>query len=279
MGLWRLSERTRHGVRGRAHLRTTWPDSRRAACAIGVAVALLSVSLVILASVGRAAAADQAPTWSPASPADHPPPLLAPTMAFDTATDQLLLVGYAAGDTSVETWTWADGDWSRLSPASSPPATPGTAMAYDPAEQDLVLFDGEEIGPRRTWTWNGSNWTESQGSERWGDPLPRTGTSLAFDSETGQMILFGGELGHVLLDDTWLWTGTVWQPMLTLHDPPGRANPAMAYDPRGQRSPSFRRPSGVDLRLGRLGLVRTRLDQLLRGVREMQLHHPGSVVG
>jgi len=36
-------------------------------------------------------------------------------------------------------------------------------------------------------------------------PVGRYGGSMAYDAATGTVVLFGGQLGKSLLDDTWTW--------------------------------------------------------------------------
>ena len=65
---------------------------------------------------------------------------------------------------------------------------------------------------------------------------PVTGTwawpSLAFDPDSGQLILFGGETSPTTyLDGTWNWTGTTWTRLTPAHSPPARVGGQLAYDP------------------------------------------------
>jgi hypothetical protein len=55
-----------------------------------------------------------------------------------------------------DTWTWDGSTWTKQAPATSPPAREFASMAYDPATGNLVLFGGDNAGPRSfndTWTW------------------------------------------------------------------------------------------------------------------------------
>jgi hypothetical protein len=65
-------------------------------------------------------------------------------------------------------------------------------------------------------------------------PLPsaRSQSAMAFDSERGELVLFGGQDMSGPLGDTWTWDGTAW----TSHDvspsPPARFDHAFAFDPK-----------------------------------------------
>jgi len=58
---------------------------------------------------------------------------------------------------------------------------------------------------------------------------------MYFDGSKG--VLFGGRVGsnQDLSDDTWRWDGTAWSKFPATTRPPSRAEPSMAYDPRGGR--------------------------------------------
>ena len=112
----------------------------------GAGLTLLLTGLVASLAVGTtAASATTTPAWQQLTPATNPPALVAPSMAYDAATHQLVLTGEVASDTTNETWVWSGSNWNKLSPAASPPARSGAAMAYDPNTGQLVLFGGLEL--------------------------------------------------------------------------------------------------------------------------------------
>ena len=61
-------------------------------------------------------------------------------------------------------------------------------------------------------------------------PDARAGASMAFDQATGRMILFGGQGGAGLLNDTWSWDGTNWTLLTPATSPPTRTGATMAFD-------------------------------------------------
>lgn len=133
--------------------------------------------------------------------------------------------------------------WTQVSPSNAPPPRYGAAMAYDSIHHQVVLFGGEGpvtnvYGPvpnlNDTWTWDGTTWTQKFPQN---SPSPRSGHSMAFDSDLGVVVLFGGFTGGVqnggFLNDTWTWDGTNWtqqpqQPIFAA--PPARSGATMAYD-------------------------------------------------
>jgi hypothetical protein len=75
-------------------------------------------------------------------------------------------------------------------------------LAYDPEASKVVLFSG--VGaPADTWTWDGTNWTEQHPAQ---SPPARQGAALAYESDHGYTVLFGGFSSTATnLADTWLY--------------------------------------------------------------------------
>ena len=147
----------------------------------------------------------------------------------------ILITSSAVGQTA-DTWT-------QLSPSHAPPPRYGAAMAYDSTRHQVVLFGGEGpvtnvYGPvpnlNDTWTWDGTTWTQRLPQS---SPPARSGHSMAFDSDRGVVVLFGGFTAGVenggFLNDTWTWDGTNWaqQAQQAIYAaPPPRSGAQMAYD-------------------------------------------------
>jgi len=53
---------------------------------------------------------------------------------------------------------------------------------------------------------------------------------MAYDSQRGVTVLFGGDNGSRILADTWEWDGTTWERRDPPISPPARYHHAMAYD-------------------------------------------------
>jgi Galactose oxidase, central domain len=75
----------------------------------------------------------------------------------------------------------------------------------------------------------GFDWTQVEFAQR---NLPYlTGSSMAYNAATKQLLLFGGyngTLGDV--NGTWRWTGTKWQPLAPVHSPTARQGAVMVFD-------------------------------------------------
>jgi len=62
-------------------------------------------------------------------------------------------------------------------------------------------------------------------------PSARELASMANDAGTGQLVLFGGDVGGNPSDDTWTWNGTTWTQQSPATSPPVRWGASMAYNP------------------------------------------------
>lgn len=65
-----------------------------------------------------------------------------------------------------------------------------------------------------------------------GTPPERSDAAMAFDPETGQVVMFGGLGANGSLGDTWIWSGTVWTEVHPQSSPLTRFGASMVYDPR-----------------------------------------------
>src|SRR6202011_4713994 len=57
------------------------------------------------------------------------------------------------------------------------------------------------------------------------------GADMAFDANTGSIVLFGGMGASGPLRDTWTWDGSTWTQQHPAHDPPPTFLGPRAYDP------------------------------------------------
>ena len=120
------------------------------------------------------------------------------------------------------TWEWDGCTWTARSPANNPGARVAHRMAFDSTRKKTVLFGGWDTCVNHpventygdTWEYDGSNWTQVASGGA-GEPIPRIGHAMAYDTGRGVTVLFGG-LRNVgcdaqeLYDDTWEWSGTQW---------------------------------------------------------------------
>jgi hypothetical protein len=142
--------------------------------------------------------------------AGGPPPGEGALMAWDKATDTMVLVTptESTNATGGETWTWSGSRWVRV-PGGDLPAPLAGEMAFDPVSRTLLFVSpllppgGEGVA---TWQWMGSSWRELAATP----PLATTG--LALDPTSGHLLLCSDPTtaSQAML---WSWTGATWQPV------------------------------------------------------------------
>jgi hypothetical protein len=139
-----------------------------------------------------------------------------------------------------------DGSWQTITPSTTPPARIGASMAWDPALGEVVMFGGETAtGDYNTalndlWAFNGTNWAKL--TTTGGPPAVRSEAAMAYDTNTGQMVLYGGEspltaTANSMADpDTWTLTSSggtnTWTEVLPTNGTvPALYGASMATDP------------------------------------------------
>lgn len=132
----------------------------------------------------------------------------------------------------------AQAQWFVLPTPLQPDAVASPGLAFDAAHQATVLFGGDSNSGLhdRTWTWDGTAWTERFPAAH---PTVRTMVGMAYDAARQRVVLFGGfaQVGGVAIDsnETWEWDGSNWALRQPLHAPSPRGGAAMAYDSTRQR--------------------------------------------
>ena len=145
------------------------------------------------------------------------------SVAYDSESDRVIVFGGTngrdvyldptGGKYHGETWSYDynTNTWANITPSVSPVPKIGTNMAYD-AENDLIILFGgythlqtTEIDDE-TWAfdYNTLTWTELNPD---GD-LHRRIHSMAYDSESEKIVIFGGNIGDNptdFFDDTWVF--------------------------------------------------------------------------
>lgn len=173
--------------------------------------------------------------WAQLQPKASPQARQAASVTFFSPSNQLLLFGgnninQAFGDT----WTWNGSTWSLARTKTAPSPRFGAAMTTLPSNVAL-LFGGYDYGQEHndTWTWNGTSWALQCSSC---SPSKRDGAGLAYDTQLGEAILFGGSDETInpisAYNDTWAWNGPNWVPInpSSLPAPPARFYFPMIYD-------------------------------------------------
>jgi len=177
-------------------------------------------------------------TWTQQSPPVSPSPRAQMAMAYDPATDSVVLFGgcnVAPGTcTLADTWMWngVTKTWIQQNPTVSPSAR-RAPMAYDSANGTMLLFGGDNaVGVQYTdsWNWNGTNWIQIFPAST---PTSRSSANMTYDATLGAIVLFGGYAGdwENSLNDTWVWNGTTWRQIHSATVPHNRYDFGMAYNP------------------------------------------------
>src|SRR5215207_4576282 len=134
-------------------------------------------------------------------------------LAFDAARGRVMLFGGAvvSGNTN-DTWAWDGSEWTQVADMGP---LPSRAVGMTFAGAATLLFGGISSAPalaneelsRLSWECDGEHWTLRQDM----GPAPRWGHALAFDSQRGRPVLFGGvsvlpgdpNVASSVLGDTW----------------------------------------------------------------------------
>jgi hypothetical protein len=156
-------------------------------------------------------------------------------MAYDPATNEVVLFGGYSNGERGDTWTYNGATWTNRTAqlTTGPPARAAASMAYDQATGQLVLFGGSNANGvlSDTWSYDGAAWT-NRTAQLTASPPARNNATLAYDPATSQLVLFGGYDGTSYLADTWTYDGAIWTnrtAQLTA-SPPARGLAPMAYD-------------------------------------------------
>jgi RHS repeat-associated protein/uncharacterized repeat protein (TIGR01451 family) len=151
------------------------------------------------------------------------------TMAYDSDRDVVVLFGGHDGTGVLsDTWEYNDGKWQQAVLASAPPARQGHVMVYDEARGMVILTGADpDLLGGDTWAYDESGWSPI--SDPW-SPANR-GAGMAYDSDRGVSVLFGGAGGTgSAYDDGTLEYAGAWSRATPEHYPAGRVGHAMAYD-------------------------------------------------
>ena len=118
--------------------------------------------------------------------------------AYDAATgDVVVWGGQGPGNLVSDTWTWDGTKWTEHSAGSSgaAPSTGIPAAAYDPSNQSVMLYTESQ-----TWAWSGESWHRQFTARH---PIAANWVSMAYDTASGSILLFGGATGGSSRDKTW----------------------------------------------------------------------------
>lgn len=192
-------------------------------------------------------------TWTDMTPSqvDHPSARQRHGMAYDSESDLVALFGGTtspySSDFMEDTWVYdyETNDWTDMTPGQGgvhPSARMDPMMEYCPETDRVVLFGGSvQLGVSyETWIYdyNNNEWEDITDPNN--HPPGRSAADMAYDSESGEIVLFGGYGGPGNLQDTWAFdcTTLAWEWIVT-SGPRGRWWHAMAYDADDDRVVMF----------------------------------------
>lgn len=191
--------------------------------------------------------------WTNMLPSEGPTDLFAPVMAYDSASDRVILFG---GNNTVgqpgATWAYDvnANAWTQMQRALQPPQRAFGHMAYDAQSDAVILFGGgndpQDFGDTWAYDVDADTWTEMSPST---GPVPMSYAAMAYDPASDRVILFGGAPsanGERPLGETWSYDveANTWTLLEAGASPPPRGWHGLALDPGSGRLVLF--GGGVD---------------------------------
>jgi hypothetical protein len=236
------------GLRGLAMKRSIVLVALLSCCVLAAGVAacgglLPTTSTTIIATTTTT---EPPAVWKQAQPSGVVPSARCYTgMAYDPSLSKVIVFAGFDGTSALrETWAYdpLGSVWSRLEPTGDDqPSGAGQIPAvYDFATRRIIAFDGT------TWTYYSAvnAWEALNTAAKVSPAL--LGGSLAYDSTTGKVFLFGGTDKAKVSNETWLYDPVAnnWSNLNPVGEvPPGRSDAGMAYDPTSGKIVLF---GGVD---------------------------------
>ncbi len=193
----------------------------------------------LTANDGNTVVSEPKAVWFDRSPRDDvlgPGPRSRHAMAWDSARARVVLFGGVNAqrvDTN-DTWVLDADGWTKIETEDAPPRRYACAMTYDAFADRIVVFGGLVEGERSadTWVFDNDVWRQIQ--VQGPSPAPRENARMVYDSQRGQVILFGGLTNTAdevqALGDTWVLQGNTWRKIESPTAPAPRTNFDMAYD-------------------------------------------------
>lgn len=180
--------------------------------------------------------------WSLIQPVNGPPLTIAGSMAYDPVDGYVVYFGGYYSGIYATTWTYRAGVWTALNPSPSPLNRYDEMMTWDSVDGYIMLYGGNSYAGivNDTWSYLGGHWTElcTYGSSSLCTgsftraPPARFSGGLAPLPTWGYTILFGGNTGSKILNDTWIWWSGGWYDFTWLTQPAAREYFGMVYDPQ-----------------------------------------------
>ena len=157
-----------------------------------------------------------------------------PTMAFDAARNQMIMLGIdAESKTVMYRFDVPTKTWVKLTPEKLLDCASDSSMVYQSHNNTILSFGGLCASfVAKTWEWNGTAWNEIKT-----DTVDRlVATGLAYDTLRATAVLYGGsEVGSAIpRSTTSLYRNNNWSPVLLTTRPSPRSLFTFVHDPANQ---------------------------------------------
>jgi hypothetical protein len=137
--------------------------------------------------------------WDNVNPPTSPSARGAAIIANDFAHKTVVMFGGLADVNPVNTWTWDGSDWTLQSTSAQPDSLYYAPAAFDPMLGKVVTFSGGS-GLNTTWAWTGTDWILLPTVNT---PLGRESLGMAYDYDSKQLLILGGDIPQGILNDTY----------------------------------------------------------------------------
>ena len=180
--------------------------------------------------------------WEEREPTRAPPARFGTAMAYDPATDRIILFGGGGIDeddhrlTFADTWAFDAGTdtWTDLAPPQAPPARAHHTLVYDARLERILLWGGKGFGMEAA-----DLWAYDPATNTWAElePIPGIGPrwlgAAAHHTTAGRTFVVGGEgpiteIDRGLSAEVWSYGADGWQQHGALDEPVWRHGLAYA---------------------------------------------------
>ncbi len=192
-------------------------------------------------------------TWEQKYPDTSPSERTEHAMAFDSWNNVTILYGGNVNSLH-DTWVYnySSNNWTNMAPLVTPTITSHGDLSFDSVNGVSIMFGGLDSGYTRsaeTWVYNYSSntWTNKNPSS---PPTARYNHDTSFDSESGVLILYGGDIGSETdIDDTWAYdfSANTWTNMAPSSNPGTMRWDELSFDSSNHVSILF---GGADVNAG-----------------------------
>ncbi|MHA2323142.1 MAG: Kelch repeat-containing protein [Candidatus Thorarchaeota archaeon] len=201
-------------------------------------------------------------TFRELSPTVSPPQREVSFMAYDSQSDKMVMFGgienFEPLSQTRDTWLfdYDDNTWTDVSGGVTPQVRHDHAMAYDSESDRIILFGGNNGTSLEKYK---DTWAFDIESNTWElmspavAPNERYFHTMAYDSESDRVILFGGGVPILgVQSDVWAYdyNTDTWEELSPANHPVARKAHAMTYDNESDKIVLFGGTDDLDDALG-----------------------------